>query len=245
MFTTEERDELRDRVIELAREDDRVVGAAEVGSLALGEGDRWSDIDLTFAVDAPSHVSTVLGEWTNTFVEEWGAVQLFDLAVGPTIYRVFMFADCLQLDISLSPSTEFVPTSPRFRLIFGTAGELVESVPADPAGFVGWAVMWSRHARVCIERDRLRQAEHAIFRLRESALDYACARRGLRSGYGRGLEELPAVVHDGFALVLSFEQPDLTQALKTNVAGLIAECAEGDGADQRTRDRLSEIVADL
>jgi len=41
---------VRDRVLEFASSDQRVVAGAVVGLLALGDGDRWSDLDLTFAV---------------------------------------------------------------------------------------------------------------------------------------------------------------------------------------------------
>jgi hypothetical protein len=50
MFDVEERDRVRARVLALASSDPRVVSGAEVGSLALGEGARWSDLDLTFPV---------------------------------------------------------------------------------------------------------------------------------------------------------------------------------------------------
>lgn len=50
MFTVEQRDALRERVVRLGREDERVVAGAAVGSLAVDAGDRYSDVDLTFAV---------------------------------------------------------------------------------------------------------------------------------------------------------------------------------------------------
>ena len=52
MFSVEERDALRDRVLGLAEEDARVVAGAAVGSLAVDAGDRYSDLDLTFGVAA-------------------------------------------------------------------------------------------------------------------------------------------------------------------------------------------------
>lgn len=245
MFTTEAREELRDRVVEMARKDQRVVAAAEVGSLALGEGDRLSDIDLSFAVDDAVGLAEILGDWSSTLSEELGGVALFDLTVGPTVYRVFMFADCLQLDVSFTSAREFAPSSPKFHLIFGAAGEMREAEPPGSAGLLGWALMWARHARVCMERGRLRQAEHAIFRMRESALDFACRRRDLPTGYGRGLEQLPPNVHDRFAVVASFEPDALKEALKTCVAGLSAECAEEGEIDQVMCERLSETIGDL
>ena len=50
MFSIDDRNRIRDRVLQLADSDARVVAGAVVGSLALTEGDRWSDLDLTFAV---------------------------------------------------------------------------------------------------------------------------------------------------------------------------------------------------
>jgi len=49
MFDVEERERVRERLVERAHADNRIVSAALVGSLALGEGDRWSDIDLSLA----------------------------------------------------------------------------------------------------------------------------------------------------------------------------------------------------
>ena len=53
MFTLEERNRVRDRIIEVAKADPRIVSGAMVGSLIGSSwgGDRWSDLDLTFALD--------------------------------------------------------------------------------------------------------------------------------------------------------------------------------------------------
>ena len=75
MFTVEQRDALRERVLRLAEEDDRVEARAAVGSLAVDEGDRFSDLDLTFAVTDYVAVADVLDEWTTTLVDELGAVR--------------------------------------------------------------------------------------------------------------------------------------------------------------------------
>ena len=45
MFTAEYRDQVRQRVLELARADSRVTAGALTGSMATGLGDEWSDID--------------------------------------------------------------------------------------------------------------------------------------------------------------------------------------------------------
>jgi hypothetical protein len=89
MFSIEDRRRVRERTLELASSDVRIVAGAEVGSLALGEGDRWSDLDLTFAVADHVSIFDVLLDWTRTLITEFDAVHLFDLPSGASIYRVF------------------------------------------------------------------------------------------------------------------------------------------------------------
>src|SRR5947209_12182255 len=164
MFTVVQRDALRERVLRLADEDERVVAGAAVGSLALGGGDRFSDLDLTFAVADDVPVAEVLDDWTRTLSDQLAAVQLVDLVRGPTIYRVFLLPDALQFDLSLTPAARFVPAGPRFRLLFGETAESEGRAPTPPAvaNLFGWGVIYGLHARACIERGRVWQAEHYI-----------------------------------------------------------------------------------
>jgi hypothetical protein len=193
MFTVEQRDALRARLLQLARDDDRVVAGAAVGSLALGGGDRFSDLDLTFAVADGVPVAGVLEDWSLVLFEELGAVPLVDLERGPTIYRVFLLPDALQFDLSLTPAVRFRPAGPRFRLIFGEAGAgRDEAGPPDAADLFGWGVIYALHARSCIERGRLWQAEHYVGAVRDHALSLACVRAGVPAVQARGYDDLPA-----------------------------------------------------
>src|SRR3954452_7219840 len=98
MFTVAQRDDLRAYLLRLGEQDERVVAGAAVGSLVLDGGDRFSDLDLTFAVAQDAAVHEVLDDWTLALVDERDAVQLADLEHGPTIYRVFILPDALQFD---------------------------------------------------------------------------------------------------------------------------------------------------
>src|SRR5438046_4614540 len=173
MFTVEQRDALRDRVLRLAEEDDRVVAAAVVGSLAVdGGGDRFSDLDLTFGISDRVPVTVVLDDWTTRLVDELGAVTLADLERGATIYRIFLLPGALQLDLSMTPAAQFRPYGPRLRLVFGqtaadesgvrgppVAGSLFLPTPAVARDIFGWGVIYALHARACIERVRVFQPE--------------------------------------------------------------------------------------
>lgn len=244
MFTSQERDRVRECVLGIARGDDRVVAAAVVGSLAHGEGDRYSDIDLTFAVRDDVPVAEVLDDWTTKVTEDLEAVRLFDLVRAPIVYRVFLLPDCLQLDVSFSPASQFRPTSSRFRLLYGEAGEPLEGEHSSaPEELLGWAAMYARDVRVSIERDQLWRAENSLSGLRHYALSFACSLRGLPSTYGKAHDRLPTEVLETFsgAMASSVQPGELTRALSSAVAALRSECANAPGIPPRLDDHLRDL----
>jgi len=106
MFSVKDRDRIPDRVLELAASDSRVVSGAVVGSLALDQGDRWSDLDLSFAAIDGAPVLEVLDDWTPNLVAEFDAIHLFDMPSGASLYRVFLFPGCLQVEQGSFPIEE-------------------------------------------------------------------------------------------------------------------------------------------
>jgi hypothetical protein len=255
MFTVEQRDALRDRVLQLAEKDERVVAGAIVGSLALGGGDRYSDLDLTFAIADHMPVADVLSDWTRTLSDESGAVRLADLERSPTIYRVFLLSDSLQFDLSMTPAAQFRPAGPRFRLLFGNiaAGEaepptpvggLFIPTPAIAEDIYGWGVIYALHARACIERGRLWQAEHYVGAVRDHALSLACLREGTIAVQGRGYDDLPAETLARFAEthVGATEPGTLRSALAAAVNALLHEGTEARLPHAKTvAERLAEL----
>jgi hypothetical protein len=245
VFTVEQRDALRDRVLRLAEEDERVVAGAAVGSLALGGGDRFSDLDLTFAIDDDVRVGEVLDDWTAKLVDEDGAVRLADLERGPTVYRVFLLPDALQFDLSMTPAAQFRPGGPRFRLLFGqTAGDMVAPTPPAAGDLFGWGVIYALHARACIERGRLWQAEHYVGAVRDHALSLACLRHGVPAVQARGYDDLPAGTLARFADT-HIEGLD-PAALRSALAAAVRELAhEGAEADLPVADVVAERLGDV
>jgi hypothetical protein len=242
VFSVDDRNRARDRVLELASADSRVVAGAVVGSLALDDGDRWSDLDLTFAVADGVAVSDVLEDWSRTVVAELGAAHLFDLPHGPSIYRVFLLPGCLQFDLSFTPASAFGAAGPKFRLLFGSAVEKPRAPAPDARELFGYAVHHALRARFSIERGRYWQAEYWISGVRDYSLSLACARRGLPAHEGRGLDDLPADVRGVFedTLVRSLERDELLRALRSAVDGLLGE--SGDLAAS-VELQLRELVA--
>jgi hypothetical protein len=228
MFSVSYRDRTRDRMLQLAASDERVIAGAAVGSLALDEGDRWSDLDLTFAVADDIPLLDVLEDWTRTLVEEFDAAHLFDLASGASTYRVFLLPGCLQFDLSFTPASKFGASGPKFKLLFGSSVEKPYVKPPPAQELFGYAVHHALRARFCIERGRHWHAEYWISGARDYALSLACRRRGLPAYYGRGFDDLPAEVRDIFlgALVISLERDELLRALGCAIEGLLHEADE-------------------
>jgi hypothetical protein len=247
MFSIEDRDRVRDRVLELASSDPRVVGGAVLGSLAHGEGDEWSDLDLMFAVVDGVPVTEVLEAWTRTLVDELGATALFDLPSGPIIYRVFVLSNSLELDLSFTPASEFGAGGPKFRLLFGEAVDLREGPPTSADELLGYAVHHALHARACIERGRVWQAEYWISAIRDRALALACLARGLEGAYGRDFDRLPPDVlrPANDALVRSLDPDELRGALGSAVASLLLASAGAGAMARRVEVQLRELVAEL
>jgi hypothetical protein len=255
VFTVEQRDALREHVLRLAEEDDRVVAGAAVGSLAVDGGDRFSDLDLTFGIADDVAVTTVLADWTSTLGDELAVVRLADLEHGPTIYRVFLLPEALQFDLSMTPASRFRPGGPRFRLLFG------ETVPGEPEGrrpvgalniptpvvgedLLGWGVVYALHARACIERRRMWQAEHYVGAVRDHALSLACLRRGLPAAQARGYDDLPAetLARCAATHVGALESEALRTALAASVSALVREAvAAGLPAADVVAARLAEL----
>jgi hypothetical protein len=246
MFTVEYRRRVREGLLEKARSDKRVVAGAEVGSTAVGGGDRWSDLDLAFGVADDVDITALLSDWTAELAEQFSAIHLFDVSLQSSIYRVFVLPGNLQVDLSFSPRAEFGPVGPKFTLLFGTAvaRNVVERPSADH--IFGLGAHHAVRARICIERGRVWQAEYWISGVRDQALALACRLRGLEPGNGRGFDDLPADILDGLdaALVRSLEREELMRALNRAVDGLLSAAANQKDVGPGIEEQLRALTAD-
>ena len=243
MFSINDRDRVRDFTLQLAESDERVVAGAVIGSLALGEGDRWSDLDLTFGVADKYSVFEVLEDWTTKVAKAFDAVHLFDLPSGASIYRVFLLPGCLQFDLSFTPASKFGAAGPKFKLLFGSAMEKPYPPPPAAKELFGYAVHHALRARFCIERGRFWHAEYWISGVRDYALSLACRQRGLPAYHGRGFDDLPSDVREVFscALVTSLERNELLRALGCAVDGLLKETDEVRELANQVEPQLKEL----
>lgn len=232
MFTTEQRDDIREHVLNLAMTDPRVASAALTGSTAVGAEDEWSDIDVAFGIADGISPEAVLDDWAEVLDREFGTLHHWDLRSGSSIYRVFLLPSGLEVDVGVTPQQEFGALGLRFRTLFGTTRQL-DPAPQPAAQYLiglGWHHVL--HARSSIERGKPWRAEYWISGIRDQTLALSCLRLGEEAFYGRGIDRLPASVTDPLvdALVRSLDHSELRRALAVATTCLISELDAWDPA---------------
>lgn len=215
MFSIEQRDHVRRRVLEMAQADERVIAGALTGSTALGPGDKWSDIDVAFGIADGVALDAVLHDWTEALKREFSVLDHFDLLSGVSIYRVFLLPDGLEIDVAVTPGDKFGARGPNFRPLFGPVqqGEVIP--PASATHLIGLSWHHVLHARVCIERHKSWQAEYWISEIRNHTIALICMRLGEEAFHARGIDRLPTSVTAPLAeaFVRSLTESELRRAL--------------------------------
>ncbi|MFD5825163.1 nucleotidyltransferase domain-containing protein [Lentzea sp. NPDC060358] len=238
MFSVSEREQLHRDLVNAAEIDPRVVGAAVTGSAALGEEDRWSDIDFALSVDRD--LDAVITDWT-ALMYACDAVGHVDVRRGSVLFRVFLLRSSLQVDVAFWPSTEFGATGPAFRLLFGEANPLPRSAQPDRAELVGLAWLYGLHARSSIARGLVWQAVYMVNGMRDHVMSLRCLAEGVNAVQGRGLDDLADASEFAGTLVLSPQPDEVSRAFHV-LTGLLLREITDSGLAQAVR-ALSPGVA--
>ncbi len=245
VFTVAERTQIRDEILALARQDQRIVAGAVIGSTAGGDGDRWSDLDLTFGVAAGTTNEAILDDWAAALGATRQAVPLFDLPSGAALYRVFLFPGCLQVDLSVAPIAQFGATGPHFHLLFGEAVE--KPWPQAPTAVVhcGYAVHHVLRARIAVERERLWQALYWLNTARDEVFSLTCLRLQLPTAHGRGVDALPPALRERLcaSLVPTLARAPILAALQVVIDALLAEGQQAGMLDPAVAQQLQSLCS--
>jgi hypothetical protein len=245
MFTPEERAQLRSELLEYGNNDSRITGAAITGSLAANVEDQWSDIDLAFGVVDALAVPNVLADWTKHLYDSHSVLHHFDVKAGAWTYRVFLFANTLQVDLAFVAANEFRALAPTFRLVSGTANEPRHLPPPTASDLIGMGWLYAVHVRSAIARNRLWQAEYMISGMRDQALALACVNRSLPAVHGRGFHLLPTEVASQFeaSLLRELAPAELLRAFRALVQTFLKEIQQTDpGLETRLAGTLAELA---
>src|SRR3954453_11656800 len=117
VFDPDARAQVREWLLDLAHSDAHVTAAALVGSAAGGRQDQWSDIDLAVRLADEADPQIIAGEWSAALRARFAVVSQLDIWSGETLFRVFLLADTLQVDISFWPRSRFAATGGSFQLL--------------------------------------------------------------------------------------------------------------------------------
>jgi hypothetical protein len=244
IFTSEERERLRNELVAAAQQDSNLCGAAHTGSAAAARLDRWSDIDLAFCLKATAAYDQVIAEWTTRLYQHHDAVAHMDVMRGTTLFRVFLLRNTLQIDIAFSRVEDFGPISPHFQLIFGEANPPRAAAESDPRDLIGMAWLYALHVRSSLARGRILQTEYMLSGLRNQVFELTCMRCGVVAKQGRGLDDLPAVERDTAAecVPASLDPAELRRAFQNTMQALVREIRHVDGELENT---LSGVLREI
>lgn len=215
------------------------------GSGARDAEDQWSDVDLFLGVRSAGVVPETLADYSEFVHGELGAIHHFDLSAGPAVYRAFLLADLLEVDLGFAPASAFGPRGDgAFRVLYGDAVER-QTFRFDVDHLTGLTWHHVLHARIGIERGNVWQAEHWITALRDIALQLAAHRFGQDTAYGKGADRLPPEVTEPVrdTLVRGLDAAELRRALVAATGCVLAELRiAAPGAVAVLEERLSGLT---
>jgi len=241
VFSEAEREQLRQRLLERGRQDERISGGAVTGSASRDALDRWSDIDLAFGVHDAQLLTETLGDFTDYMRSAHGAVDTVDIRRDPWVYRVFLLPSTLQVDLAFAPASDFGALASTFKLVFGSAKDRRELPGRDPREALGYGWLYALHVRSSIARNRPWQALFMLNQMRDQAITLACLAAGLPASEGRGTDELPVSVLGQLEATVprSLASVDLASALAAAGDVLIAQAQQ---VDRELGARLEPVI---
>jgi hypothetical protein len=185
-----------------------------------------------------------VAEWTERLYHHHEAVAHVDVMRGPTLFRVFLLENTLQVDVAFWRAEEFAATGPHFRLIFGEAKPRQNTPDPNPPSVIGMAWLYALHVRSSLARDRIFQAEYVLTGMRNHVCQLASLRCGVTPHQGRGLDDLPALERLTAAKCIpqSLELFELKRAFRTTMQALMEEVRH---VDDQTATTLSGPLNDI
>lgn len=196
MFNVADREKLRARLVEVARDHPDIEAAALLGSAARGEEDCWSDIDLALGLAPGVDPHSAAETWTALVEHTEPVIDHLDIEAAGGLYRVLLLASTLQVDLSFWPQGHLPAGDSSVQVLFGDTAPPAVSARAgeDLSSHVRMSWLYALHVRSALGRGRTWQALWMLEGIRNQVVALLCLRHGLPSVEGRGVDQLPAAV---------------------------------------------------
>jgi len=168
----------------------------------------------------------VAHEWTRRLQQEETVVDHLDIHASGALYRVFLLASTLQVDLSFWPHGSFVTGGAPVHLLFGQAEDLEPPAAGeDLVNHVQMGWLYALHVRSALARGRSWQAVWMLEGIRNRLIFLYCQRHGLDTHEGRGVDALPGPVRAELATTLTatIDHADLCHTFRVLVTLLLAE----------------------
>lgn len=229
MFDVADREEVLAQLVDAAQHDPEVDAAALLGSAARGAEDRWSDIDVALRLTPGADPYGVADRWAEWLRQEEVVVDQLDIHASGALYRVFLLASTLQVDLSFWPHGQLVTGGAPVRLLFGHADDTTAGSGSseDAMGHLRMAWLYALHVRSALARGRSWQAIRMLEEMRNRLIAMYCLRYGLATHEGRGVDLLPSPVRAELTstLITTTDRSHLHRTFRVLVTKLLTEAS--------------------
>ncbi|MEV7121070.1 nucleotidyltransferase domain-containing protein [Kitasatospora griseola] len=242
-----------DEVLPRMRQDGRFVGVALTGSIAAGDCDEYSDVDLVLAVDDAAYDAVVrerlalIGSWTSLVAgftgEHVGEPRLIVTLVGPPL---------LHVDFKFVRASDFAERTTDPEILWDRDGQLVEALAerplAAPEFDLQWIEdrfwVWVHYGATKLGRGELFETIGFLSYLRDTVLGPLAAHRAGADPRGvRRLETVaPEAAHALRATLCGYDHREAGQAILA-AAELYRRWFEEVGGPTVERRRHAEKLA--
>lgn len=238
LFSSEERQEVPDRILIALRTDDRIAGVLIVGSGAIGFEDSYSDIDLSVVVAAEKDVFPVFREWKEQIENLFPVIHCFETTYGLNNYLYgFLLDGFLELDIGFLCLANLFAKRERWNIAFDRSGKIENimlsswenrphpDIQADYFSRINSIWHYITHVVIALKRSQPWKALHYLEVIRNRTVELAGLRNGLETRHFRQVDQMPDefLVELQKTLVSSTNTAEIMRALKATTTCFFRE----------------------
>lgn len=126
IFNAENRQEVFDYILSVARECSKIVSLIQVGSGAVGYHDDYSDLDYIVALDSNESMPDVMEYIYQKISEKYDLAYFTQVKTKPL--QVFLLTNFLEIDIGYGGYEHAAALKPAFKVIYDNTGVVEEKM---------------------------------------------------------------------------------------------------------------------